>query len=110
MDELPIYYIQDGVRRAKAALECGREMITARIGDDETVIFMYLKQLHSPKERIETSGIRGLSWDKILRATQNNVPLPPIDVADTGYGISLIEVVIESEEETLDDFRRRYRE
>ena len=110
MAELPVYYIENGVRRAKAALECGREAITVQVDGDGIVFFVSLEQLRSPKKRISTSGVRGLSWDKILRATQNNVVLPPIEVTRIGFGIPLIDVVIDSEEETLDDFRRRYRE
>lgn len=108
MDELITYRIEDGVRRAKAAMLCGKESIAAQVEGKGVVFYISLKALRSPKERIETSGIRGLSWDKILRATQNNAVMPPINVTYEGYGILLADVVIGSDEETLDDFRQRY--
>ena len=110
MDELPVYYIQDGVRRAKAALECGRETIAAQIDGNGIVLEIPLKNLLSLKEQIDTSGIRGLSWDTILRATQKNVELPPINITLIGFGIPLADVVIGSGEETFDDFRQRHTE
>ena len=108
MDKLFTYFIQDGVRRAKAAQLCGKETIAAQFKEDGVVFDVPLANLRSPKEHIETLSVRGLSWDKILRATQSNAILPPIIITEVGYGIPLVDVVIGSDEETLDDFRQRY--
>ena len=59
------YEIVEGVRRAKAALRCGRETITARMDGEDDVIQVPISSLLSPKPLIEDNGPRGASWGVI---------------------------------------------
>ena len=103
-----LYEILDGVRRSKAALICGREAIIAQENGVGPEIQVPLDALRSPKDEIDATGVRGLSWGKILRATQNNVPLPPIEVAKGTRGIPLTDVVIAGDD--FDAFRDAFRQ
>ena len=59
------YEIVEGVRRAKAALRCGHEMIAARIDGEDEIIQVAISSLLSPKPLIEDNGPRGGSWGVI---------------------------------------------
>ena len=98
-----VYEILDGVRRSKAALICGRGTIAAQENGVGPEIQISLDALRSPKDEIDATGVRGLSWGKILRATQNNVTLPPIEVAKGTRGIPLTDVVVAGDD--FDAFR-----
>ncbi len=108
VDSRPLYEILDGVRRSKAAQLCGRETITARENGVGPEIQIPLATLRSPKGEIDATGVRGLSWGKILRATQNNVILPAIEVARGERGIPLTNVVIAGND--FDAFRDSFKQ
>ena len=99
------FEILDGVRRAKAAQLSGQETIEARIQGVGPVMIVRLEVLWSRKDQIETSGIRGMDWDRILRATQRGEILPPIEITPTGCGVPLFEIDVE---EGLDAFRNSF--
>ena len=94
-DSETVYEIMDGVRRAKAALICGRDVIAAQINGVGTTIVVPLSTLRSPKREIDVSGVRGISWGKILRATQNGVHLPLIEIVLGTRGLPITEVIVE---------------
>ncbi|MBC8143497.1 MAG: hypothetical protein H7Y38_18870 [Armatimonadetes bacterium] len=99
-----IYEILEGVRRTKAAYVCGRETIAAQVNGVGAVIAVPIRNLRSPKDVIETSGVRGLAWERILRATRADVVLPPIEITPGNRGIPIADVsVVENE---LDAIRR----
>jgi hypothetical protein len=103
MDEQQIYEIEDGVRRAKAAWLSGHEQIAARIRSG-LVFAVPIRNLRSPhKVSIDISGIGGLRWDRVLRATKAGIPLPPIDILPGTRGKSIEEVSVPDNE--LDLFR-----
>jgi hypothetical protein len=103
-----IYEILDGVRRSKAALLCGRETIAAQENGVGPEIHVPLHALRSPKDEIDATGVRGLSWGKILRATQNDVSLPPVEVQKGTRGIPLADVVIVGDD--FDAFRDAFQQ
>lgn len=103
-----IFEILDGVRRSKAALLCGRETINAKENGVGPEVQVPLDVLRSPKDEIDASGVRGLFWGKILRATQNDVPLPPIEVVRGTRGIPLTDVVIVGDD--FDAFRNAFQQ
>lgn len=90
------YQIWDGVRRAKAALLCGRKTINARIVGVGEEIQIPLTRLRSPKDSIETRGVRGIDWGKVLRATRNGQIMAAIEIGP-GKGVPLEEVSVEDE-------------
>lgn len=99
----PLYEIQEGVRRAKAAWLCGREIIEAQVNGGP-VFFVLLRNLRSPhKEEIDVSGIGGMRWERVLRAMQAGLPLPPIEIIPGIRGKTIEEVRVSQDE--LDLFR-----
>ncbi len=103
-----VYEILDGVRRSKAALICGHDAIAAQENGVGPEMQIPLDALRSPKDEIDATGIRGLSWGKILGATQNSVALPPIEVAKGTRGIPLTDVVIAGDD--FDAFRDAFQQ
>lgn len=102
MDE-QLYNIQKGVRRAKAAWLCGRETTKAQISGGP-VFSVPLSCLRSPhKDEIDTSGLGGMRWDRVLRGTRSGAFLPPIEVLPGARGKTIEEVRVPQDE--LDLFR-----
>ncbi len=92
--ETQVYEIQDGVRRAKAAWLCGQETIPAQTGGAGPIIQIPLKNLRSPhKDVINATGVRGLDWGKMYRATQRGEVPYPIRVLPGQTGPTLEEVM-----------------
>lgn len=103
MDDAQIYEIRDGVRRAKAAQLCGREMVDAQIGGIGPVLQVPLETLRSPKDRIDPAGLGGMRWDAVYRATQAGKPLPPIEIMPGAFGVPIEKVSVPQDE--LEMFR-----
>ena len=98
MNQEQRYEIQDGVRHAKAAFLCGYESIDAQIGAGP-VFSVPLRNLRSPhKDRIDTVGINGLRWERVLRGTRAGIILPPIEVLPGSKGKTLEEVSVPQDE------------
>ena len=105
MDE-PLYVIESGVRRAKAALLCGRQTIAARIDGSKGVIQVPLRSLLSPKTVIEDGGPRGASWGVVYRMTRRGQEMAPIEIVPGGFGTPLADVEVQADE--LELFRQRH--
>ncbi len=103
-----IYEILEGVRRTKAAYVCGRKYIAAQVNGVGPVIDIPIGNLRSPKDEIETIGVRGLAWGRILRATRAGQPLPPIEITPGERGIPIAEVAVVEDE--LDAIRKFFAE
>lgn len=102
MDE-PLYEIQEGVRRAKAAWLCGQETLAAQINGGP-VFAVPIRALRSPhKEEIDVAGLGGLRWDRVLRGTRAGADLPPIEVLPGVRGKTIEEVRVPQNE--IDMFR-----
>ncbi len=97
------YAILDGVRRAKAAQMLGRDVIDAQVEGVGPVVQLPLANVLSPKDRIDTTGVRGIDWGKVYRATQRGLALPPISVTPSANGLLLQDVEVAQNE--LDFFR-----
>ena len=98
MDKHQTYEVHGGVRRAKAAWLCGRETIEAQINGGQ-VFSIPVKDLRSPyKDSIDVSGISGMRWERVLRATQTGRPLPPIEVVPGSRGTTIEEVSVPQNE------------
>ncbi len=100
------YEIVEGVRRAKAALRCGRETITAQVDGEDEIVEVPISSLLSPKPLIEDNGPRGASWGVIYRMTQRGDPLPPIIIRPGEFGTPVTDVEVAEDE--LELFRQRY--
>ena len=102
MDE-PLYEIQEGVRRAKAAWLCGQETIEAQVNGGP-VFSVPIRNLRSPhKDEIDVSGVGGFRWERTLRGIRTGATLPPIEVLPGSRGKTIEEVRVLLNE--LDLFR-----
>ncbi len=100
---MPIYEIQDGVRRAKAALENGDTVIAAQVfggGHRGTMMNVPIVDLRSPKREIDASSKPSdvIRWRNVRHgARQNPRVLPPIIVTvnpnSRGIDIKDVDVV-----------------
>lgn len=100
------YEIVEGVRRAKAALRCGRETITAQVDGENKIVQVPISSLLSPKLLIEDNGLRGASWGVIYQMTQRGDYLPPIIIKPGDFGVPIADVEVAEDE--LELFRQRY--
>ena len=95
------YEILDGVRRAKAAELSGHSTIPVKLNGVGEEFLVPLRNLYSPKSVIDTSGVRGLDWYKILRATKRGQILPAIEVAIGSRGIPIEKVSVPDDDISL---------
>ena len=100
------YEIVEGVRRAKAALRCGRETIAAQIDGEDDILEVPIASLLSPKLIIEDNGPRGGSWGVVYRMTQRGDYLRPIIIKLGSVGTPIADVEVAEDE--LELFRQRY--
>lgn len=99
----PLYEIQDGARRSKAAQLLGKTTIAARIsiqGKLGPVIEVPIESLRSPKTIIETGGAGFSRWRKVYRATEAGTfptgdPVPPIEIQLGQRGVPIQDVIVE---------------
>jgi RHS repeat-associated protein len=90
----PQYYISGGVRRSMAARESGQAMINARLvrpGYPDSLIEVYLDQLHSPKSYI----MRDFRFSPILRPEYPRIEIQPLGLPGQIRTVPLLQVGFE---------------
>jgi hypothetical protein len=90
------YWIDDGVRRAKAAQLAGHRDIWARVGESSTERKLPIESLRSPKKVIDVrqEGERE-RWEGVRKGMAQEPDLfPPIDVMPGAHGTPIGEVTV----------------